>query len=225
METSQSLDWKHHLGPEKKKPYFQELINFVEEERRSGKVIYPPNNQVFNALQTTPLSSVKVVILGQDPYHGPRQAHGLCFSVQEGTEPPPSLKNIFKELSDDLHLPMPNSGDLTPWAQQGVLLLNTVLTVRAGNAASHAGKGWERFTDKVIVIVNEYCPSVVFLLWGAHAQKKGEFIHSDRHYILKAPHPSPLSAHRGFLGCKHFSKANAYLENCGVAPVDWNLTR
>lgn len=216
--------WQDVLGEEKAKPYFQQVMNFVKSEREQGKVIYPPQADVFNALKLTPLESVKVVILGQDPYHGPNQAHGLCFSVLKGVKTPPSLVNMYKELSQDIEgFSIPNHGELTHWAEQGVLLLNTVLTVENGQAHSHAGKGWEQFTDAVIDAVNANTAGVVFLLWGSHAQKKAQRLDGNKHHILKAPHPSPLSAHRGFLGCRHFSQANMHLIAQGKAPIDWAL--
>lgn len=217
--------WKDVLAGEKRKEYFKDLIQFVEGERGQGKIVYPPNDQVFNALHSTPLEDVKVVILGQDPYHGPRQAHGLCFSVGEEVPPPPSLVNIFKELHSDLGLEIPRKGYLAPWASQGVLLLNAVLTVEAGRPGSHANKGWETFTDKVVSVLNSEREGLVFLLWGSYAQKKGSIIDRKRHTVLTAPHPSPLSAHRGFLGCKHFSKANDALLKQGIEPINWKLTR
>lgn len=213
--------WQQAIGEEKSKDYFKQVLNFVKTERASGKIIYPPHKDIFNALKAAEFDKVKVVIIGQDPYHGPNQAHGMCFSVQKGVPAPPSLKNIFKELHSDLGLNIPPHGCLQKWADQGVLLLNTVLTVQAGNAHSHAGKGWEMFTDKVIQELSESREGLVFLLWGSHAQKKAEFIDLTKHEILKAPHPSPLSAHRGFLGCKHFSKTNALLEQLGKEPIDW----
>lgn len=217
------MTWSDFLGKEKNKPYFKKVLNFLRSERRSGKTVYPHVSKIFNALSATPLSEVRVVILGQDPYHGEGQAHGLAFSVQEGVRVPPSLINIFKELETDLGIPIPNSGNLENWAKQGVLLLNSVLTVEASNPASHSGRGWEDFTDKVIEIVNQEKESVVFMLWGNYAQKKGSKINLSKHLVLKAPHPSPLSAHRGFLGCKHFSKANDWLKGKGKKPVDWSL--
>lgn len=213
--------WLPVLGDEEKKPYYQELYRFVGEERRKYTV-YPPGRDVFNALLYTPYDQVRVMIIGQDPYHDEGQAHGLAFSVQPGVPPPPSLVNIFKELHDDIGFRIPNHGCLIPWAQQGVLLLNAVLTVRAHQANSHQGKGWETFTDTVIRAVNRKETQVVFLLWGSYAQRKAELIDS-RHVILKAPHPSPLSASRGFFGCKHFSKANAALQAAGLPPIDWQL--
>lgn len=217
------LSWKDVLQSEREKPYFQALLRFVEDERAKGKVIYPKNSEVFNALSLTSFSSVKVVILGQDPYHGPNQAHGLCFSVQPPTPPPPSLRNIFQELETDLGIPRPNHGDLQSWAKQGVLLLNAVLTVEAEKAGSHANKGWETFTDRIIRELNDRREHIVFLLWGSYAQKKAGFVDRARHLVLEAPHPSPLSAHRGFLGCRHFSKANNYLQLHGIPQIAWAL--
>ena len=209
--------WKEALAGERDLDYFRQITSFVERERSAGKTIYPKNSEFFNALLSTPFEAVKVVILGQDPYHGPNQAHGLCFSVREGIPPPPSLQNIFKELQSDLGIQPPHSGSLEKWAGQGVLLLNTTLTVEAGRPLSHANLGWERFTDRVIKEVNERRNGVVFMLWGSHAQKKGVAIDTSRHLVLKSPHPSPLSAHRGFLGCRHFSRANEYLQVHGIA--------
>lgn len=217
-------DWQNALSQEKAKPYFQEVMDFVRDERKAGKVIYPPHADIFNAIKLTPLNNVKVVILGQDPYHGPNQAHGLCFSVQKGVRPPPSLLNIYKELCADIEgFTIPQHGDLSSWAQQGVLLLNTVLTVEQGKAHSHAGKGWEVFTDAVIDAVNENTSGTVFILWGNHAQKKGQRVDSHRHCILKSPHPSPLSAHRGFFASKPFSKTNRLLSEQGKSPINWHL--
>jgi uracil-DNA glycosylase len=215
--------WLAPLQGEFQQPYMTALRDFLRHEKAARKTIFPPGEQFFNAFALTPLPDVKVVILGQDPYHGPGQAHGLCFSVPDGVPPPPSLKNIFKEIHDDLGLPIPVQGNLTAWAQQGVLLLNSVLSVEARKAASHQGRGWEQFTDKVIETVARERDSVVFMLWGSYAQRKGAFIDASRHCVLKAPHPSPLSAHRGFFGCRHFSAANRYLEARGVEPVDWRL--
>lgn len=217
--------WKDRLIGEFAKPYMQELKAFLRDELAHRKIIYPKGNEYFNAFNSTPFDRVKVVILGQDPYHGPNQAHGLCFSVQLGVEPPPSLINIFKEIQADLGLPPADfrHGNLKSWADQGVLLLNSVLTVEQGRAASHQGKGWERFTDQAIAELNEKRSGLVFMLWGSYAHKKGEVIDSSKHLVLKAPHPSPLSAHRGFLGCRHFSKANAYLVQQGATPIDWRL--
>ena len=219
-----SLTWQSALGNEKQKEYFVELLERVKQAREAGSVIYPPQPDVFNALKYTPLDKVNVVILGQDPYHGPNQAHGLCFSVQAGVKTPPSLKNMYKELLTDIDgFVEPNHGTLTSWAEQGVLLLNTVLTVEQGKAHSHAKWGWETFTDKVIDVVNANCENVVFLLWGSHAQNKGKHIDREKHKVLHAPHPSPLSAHRGFLGCKHFSQTNEYLVEKGKTPINWQV--
>ncbi|MCF7203327.1 uracil-DNA glycosylase [Pseudomonas oligotrophica] len=215
--------WKQALREEFEQPYMQELSAFLRQEKAAGKVIYPPGPMIFNALNSTPLDQVKVVILGQDPYHGPGQAHGLCFSVQPGVAPPPSLQNIFKELKRDLNLPMPQHGYLQRWAEQGVLLLNTSLTVEQGQAGSHAKAGWQRFTDRVIEVVAERRPHLVFLLWGAHAQSKVKLIDPTRHLLLKSVHPSPLSAHRGFIGNGHFSRANQFLRQHGMQPIDWAL--
>ncbi|NHB98059.1 uracil-DNA glycosylase [Photorhabdus stackebrandtii] len=219
---SASLTWHDVIGNEKKQPYFLDTLAYVAKERQAGKTIYPPQQDVFNAFRYTELADIKVVILGQDPYHGPNQAHGLSFSVQPGIPAPPSLVNMYKELVSDIPgFQYPNHGCLISWAKQGVLLLNTVLTVERGNAHSHANLGWETFTDKVIAAINEHRSGVVFLLWGSHAQKKGNFIDANKHHVLKAPHPSPLSAHRGFFGCKHFSKANELLEKQGMVPINW----
>jgi len=216
------LTWHDVIGKEKEQPYFRDTLAAVAAARAAGKIIYPPQADVFNAFKLTELNQVKVVILGQDPYHGPNQAHGLSFSVQPGVAVPPSLMNMYKELVTDIPgFERPNHGFLQSWAEQGVLLLNTVLTVENGQAHSHANLGWETFTDRVIAALNEHCQGVVFLLWGAHAQKKGRIIDKQRHVILAAPHPSPLSAHRGFLGCKHFSQANAHLVAQGLSPIDW----
>lgn len=215
--------WKQVLQGEFSKPYFQQIILHLKTEKAQGKVIYPPGGFIFNAFNTTPLSRVKVVVLGQDPYHGPGQAHGLCFSVQQGVPPPPSLVNIFKELRDDIGMEIPMHGNLTKWAEQGVFLLNASLTVRAGEPMSHAKIGWATFTDQVIRTISAECNHVVFLLWGRFAQEKSALIDGSKHLILKAAHPSPLSAHNGFLGCRHFSKTNEYLMQHGIAPVDWQL--
>lgn len=216
--------WKEALGEEKQKSYFQQILQFVHNERLAGKTIYPPQSEVFSAFALTEFSDVKVVILGQDPYHGPNQAHGLAFSVKPPVAPPPSLLNMYKELSEDIEgFQIPQHGYLIDWAKQGVFMLNTVLTVEQSRANSHAQIGWETFTDKVIAQLNEHRENLVFLLWGSHAQRKGNFIDTQRHCVLKAPHPSPLSAYRGFLGCKHFSKANEYLINQGIAPINWQL--
>lgn len=215
--------WLAHLQEQFQQPYMQELEQFLRAEKAAGKVIYPPAREMFNAFTHTPLEQVRVVILGQDPYHGEGQAHGLCFSVREGVAVPPSLQNIYKEIARDLSLAIPSHGCLYHWADQGVLLLNSVLSVEQATAASHRGHGWEQFTDRVIELVNQRCERVVFLLWGAYAQRKGAVIHSDRHLVLKAPHPSPLSAHRGFMGCAHFSQTNHYLTEQGFPPIDWGI--
>lgn len=215
-------DWNQALAEEFKKEYYRKLYEFVKNEYNT-RVIFPPSADLFNALHFTSLKDTKVVILGQDPYHNVGQAHGLCFSVKPPTEVPPSLQNIYKELHDDLGCTIPDSGDLTKWARQGVLLLNTVLTVRAHEANSHAGKGWEIFTDAILKKVNEKEDPVVFLLWGAPAQKKKELITDPKHLVLCAPHPSPLSAYRGFFGCKHFSKTNEFLAQNGLKPIDWQI--
>lgn len=218
-----SLSWSDIVASEEQQSYFKEVIAFVERERASDKTIYPAKSDVFNALAFTPFAKVKVVIIGQDPYHGPNQAHGLCFSVKPSTPPPPSLVNIFLELKNDLGIERPMHGDLGSWARQGVLLLNAVLTVEEGKPGSHANKGWERFTSKVIEELNARKEHLVFLLWGAYAQKKAEFVDRKKHLVLTAPHPSPLSAYRGFLGCKHFSQTNAYLARHHLEPIDWRL--
>lgn len=215
--------WKEHVGAYFDRPDMQTLSEFLRNELRSGKVVFPPPKQIFAALDATPFDAVKVVILGQDPYHGPGQAHGLCFSVQPGVPVPPSLRNMYAELQRDLGFVPPRHGCLTRWAEQGVLLLNAVLTVEQGLAGSHQGKGWEGFTDCVIEALNREREHLVFLLWGSYAQAKGRLIDSRRHRVLKAPHPSPLSAHRGFIGCGHFSAANTYLVEHGMTPVDWTL--
>lgn len=219
---TEKLTWHDVLAGEKEKPYFVETLQAVAKERAAGITVYPPQKDVFNAFRLTELSNIKVVILGQDPYHGPNQAHGLAFSVRPGVAIPPSLQNMYKELEQDIPgFTHPQHGFLESWATQGVMLLNTVLTVEAGKAHSHAHFGWETFTDTVIRAINQHRKGVIFLLWGSHAQKKGGFIDPKRHHILKAPHPSPLSAHRGFFGCQHFSRANALLSQAGQTPVDW----
>lgn len=223
MALEHAPDWQPHLLAEFEQPYMQKLKQFLQSEKQQRKVIYPHSENWFHALDTTPLEEVKVVILGQDPYHQPGQAHGLCFSVQPGVKPPPSLVNIFKELHSDLGVETPPHGYLERWAKNGVLLLNAVLTVEQNQANAHQGKGWELFTDKVIETINRERENVVFMLWGSYAQKKGAIIDTRRHCVLKAPHPSPLSAHRGFFGCRHFSKANEFLQQHGIAPVDWSL--
>lgn len=217
--------WKERLADEFSREYMSRLREFLLQRKRGGTVIYPPGRQIFNALNSTPFNDVSVVILGQDPYHGRGQAHGLCFSVQEGVDLPPSLVNICKELESDLGLAKPSSGNLQQWAGQGVLLLNAVLTVEHGQAGSHQGKGWERFTDRVVHELNAGREDLVFMLWGGYAKKKGSAIDRSRHLVLTAPHPSPLSAHRGFFGCRHFSKANQWLEQKGKPPIDWSLSR
>lgn len=216
--------WEDLIGEEKQQPYFTELLAFVTRERESGQTIYPQNSEEFNAFKFCPAAKCKVVIIGQDPYHGANQAHGLSFSVKKGNKIPPSLRNIYKELSQDIPgFISPSHGELTAWAEQGVLLLNTVLTVRDGHAHSHKNQGWERFTDTVISTISERLQGVVFLLWGAPAQKKASLINTNKHFIFKSAHPSPLSAHRGFLGCKHFSLANQTLEKSGQSPIDWQI--
>lgn len=221
---SQPLTWQQVITAEREKPYFQQIEHFVAAEREFGKAIYPPEAEVFSALDSTPLEQVKVVILGQDPYHGPEQAHGLSFSVRPGIKVPPSLANMYKELATDIPgFTAPEHGYLQGWAEQGVLLLNTVLTVEQGKAHSHAKIGWETFTDRLIEVINQQCEGVVFLLWGAHAQKKGKKIDTARHHVLHSAHPSPLSAYRGFFGCKHFSQTNKLLEQMNKSPINWML--
>ncbi|OTG66268.1 uracil-DNA glycosylase [Acinetobacter sp. ANC 4470] len=216
--------WKSGLSEFLLSPKMDELKDFLVQEKKADKVIYPPSSLIFNALNTTPLTNVKVVILGQDPYHGPDQAHGLSFSVQKGVAIPPSLRNIFHELNTDLGVVKPVHGDLTRWAEQGVLLLNAVLTVEAGQPTSHQKRGWEDFTDHVIDVLNEQCEHIVFILWGAYAQRKGQRIDQNKHLVLKAAHPSPLAANRGgFFGCKVFSKSNNYLKQNGIEPINWQL--
>ena len=217
-----SNDWLPALKEEFGKEYYKKLFEFVKEEY-STHVVYPPSDDIFNALHLTPLGDVKVLILGQDPYHEPGQAHGLCFSVRPGVEIPPSLENIYKEIHDDLGLPIPRSGCLIPWAKQGVLLLNTVLTVRAHRAGSHRGLGWEQFTDATIRILNAQDRPIVYLLWGRPAGEKAAMLNNPKQLVLTAPHPSPLSAYRGFFGCRHFSKANDFLVRNGEEPIDWRL--
>ena len=213
--------WKAVLADEFQADYFSLLKSFLIEEKTKS-IVYPPGELIFNAFNTTPIEKIKVVIIGQDPYHGPSQAHGLCFSVPNEIKIPPSLRNIYKELINDVGIEIPKHGNLTNWAKQGVLLLNATLSVRAHQAGSHQGKGWETFTDQAIKAVSENRDHIVFLLWGAYAQKKSILIDSDKHLILKSVHPSPLSAHRGFLGCKHFSQTNAYLKANNLKPIDWN---
>ena len=213
--------WMLEIGGEFDKPYMQSLNAFLKGETESGATVFPPQEDVFNALNTTPFENVRVVIIGQDPYHGDDQAHGLSFSVRRGVRVPPSLMNIYKELESEYGTKRPDHGDLTAWAQQGVLLLNATLTVRRDSAGSHQNKGWESFTDAVIRAVNDHHEHVVFMLWGSYAQKKGAFIDRNKHCVLTSVHPSPLSAHRGFLGCGHFKAANEYLESHGLQPIHW----
>ena len=220
MEVNIEDSWKRRLQPEFDKPYFYNLTNFVKEEY-SKHTIYPPGKFIFHAFNTCPFDKEKVVIIGQDPYHEPGQYYGLCFSVLDGVPFPPSLLNIFKEIENDLGKPMPESGRLERWADQGVLLINAILTVRAHQAGSHRGKGWEEFTDAVIKILNDEKENIVFMLWGSYAQRKGAFIDRNRHCVLTAAHPSPLSADRGFFGCKHFSKANQYFKSKGISEIEW----
>jgi uracil-DNA glycosylase len=223
QEIKLDASWRERLGQEFEQPYMGELKRFLVSQKEQGKRIFPKGSEWFRALDLTPPDEVRVVILGQDPYHGEGQAHGLCFSVKPGVQPPPSLVNIFKELKSDLGVEPARHGFLEHWAKQGVLLLNSVLTVELGRAASHRDRGWERFTDAIIREVNAKAEPVVFMLWGSHAQKKAAMVDQSRHLVLKAPHPSPLSAHGGFFGCRHFSKANAFLESRGLAPIDWAL--
>jgi uracil-DNA glycosylase len=223
MDVKIESSWKQVLKDEFIKPYFEQIALHIKTEKSQGKIIYPPGSFIFNAFNTTPFDKVKVVILGQDPYHGPGQAHGLCFSVQNGVPPPPSLVNIFKELNDDIGVPIPNHGNLTHWAEQGVFLLNASLTVRAGEPMSHSKIGWAQFTDEVIKKISALKMHAVFILWGKFAQEKKILIDESKHCILKSAHPSPLSAHAGFFGCKHFSKTNAYLMSNGIDPIDWKL--
>lgn len=216
--------WADVIGYEKQQAYFIDTLNYVKQRRAQGITVYPPKDDVFSAFKVTPFDEVKVVILGQDPYHGPDQAHGLSFSVKPGVKTPPSLANMYKELAQDIDgFTIPDHGYLLPWAQQGVLLLNTVLTVEAGQAHSHKQLGWEQFTDKVIDALNQHANGVVFMLWGSHAQKKGARIDRNKHCVLSGPHPSPLSAYRGFFGCGHFSKCNQYLLDNNKMPIDWRL--
>ena len=220
MQVKIEDSWKKVLSDVFEQDFFQRLVSFVKDEYQTNQV-FPPGKEIFNAFNHCTLQSVKVVILGQDPYHGPGQAHGLSFSVKPGVPFPPSLLNILKEIKSDIGIDMPPNGDLTRWADQGVFLLNATLTVRANQAASHQNQGWETFTDEVIKIINLHQENVVFLLWGAYAQKKADLIDSKKHLILKAPHPSPLSAHRGFLGCRHFSQTNQYLIERNLKPIEW----
>lgn len=218
------VTWTDILGDEKKAPYFVSILNFLAEEKANGKIIYPPQDALFNAFKETPYDSLKVVLLGQDPYHNPGQAHGLSFSVQPGVKPPPSLKNIFQEIKEDLDLPLPSHGCLTKWANQGVLLLNTSLSVEQNKPQSHAKIGWSIFTDNVIKKLNDYPKPLVFLLWGAHAKNKAVLVSNTRHLVLTAAHPSPFSVHQGFYKCRHFSKTNAFLTQNGREPIDWALS-
>ncbi|SFL40017.1 uracil-DNA glycosylase [Proteiniphilum acetatigenes] len=220
MDVKIEESWKVHLQQEFEKPYFRTLTDFVRKEYIT-KTVYPPAKLIFNAFDSCPFDKVKVVIVGQDPYHEPGQAHGLCFSVNDGVQIPPSLVNIYKEIEDDLGIPVPRSGNLTRWAKQGVLLLNATLTVQAHRAGSHQGRGWEEFTDAAIRCLAEERDHLVFILWGSYAQRKGANIDANRHLILNSPHPSPLSAHRGFFGNKHFSKANEYLSAHNMEPINW----
>jgi uracil-DNA glycosylase len=222
-EVNIASDWKKALAEEFSQPYFEDIIHFLKTEKKEGKTIYPPGPLIFHAFEATPLKKVKVVILGQDPYHGPRQAHGLSFSVQRGVATPPSLVNIFKEIEEDLGIPRPSHGNLEHWAEQGVMLLNAALTVEAHKANSHAKIGWNEFTDAVIRTISEECEAVVFMLWGRFAQSKATLIDKKKHHVLTSVHPSPLSAHNGFFGCRHFSKANHWLEKKGLKPIDWSL--
>jgi uracil-DNA glycosylase len=215
--------WKERIGSYLQRPEMQALATFLREEKAAGKRIYPPGPEIFAAFDHTPFEKVRVVILGQDPYHGPGQAHGLCFSVRPGVRVPPSLDNIFKEIQRDLGIGRPDHGCLTPWADRGVLLLNAVLTVEEGKANAHQGKGWEGFTDAAIDALNRERTGLVFLLWGSYAQRKGALIDASKHCVLRSVHPSPLSAHRGFLGCGHFGKANEFLMEHGLEPIDWSL--
>ncbi len=223
MDVKIEDSWKEVLQEEFNKPYFEEIVFFLKQEKQSGKTIYPPGPLIFNAFEKTSLDKVKVVILGQDPYHGAGQAHGLCFSVPDGITPPPSLINIFKELNADTGTPVPASGNLEKWAKQGVLLLNAMLTVRANSPASHSKIGWENFTDAVIRLLSDKKHGIVFILWGRFAQDKQELIDATKHHILKAAHPSPFSANNGFFGCRHFSKANELLAQERLEPIDWRL--
>jgi len=220
MDVKIEATWKKRLHEEFKKPYFLSLADFVKKEYKT-QAVFPAGKQIFNAFSHCPFDQVRVVILGQDPYHGPGQAHGLCFSVPDGIRQPPSLQNIFKEIKADTGKSVPPSGSLVHWADQGVLLLNATLTVRANSPGSHQNKGWETFTDEVVRLLSDEREGLVFLLWGAYAQRKGAIINSERHLVLRAAHPSPFAAHRGFFGCRHFSKTNEYLKSRGLAPVDW----
>lgn len=223
MDVKIEASWKEVLNDEFSKPYFQQIVAFLKTEKIQGKIIYPPGSLIFNAFSTTSFDKVKVVLLGQDPYHGAGQAHGLCFSVLNGVALPPSLQNIYKELHDDIGIPIPKTGNLTPWAEQGVFLLNASLTVRAGDPLSHSKIGWVTFTDAVIKTISSQKRNVVFLLWGKFAQDKQVLIDETKHHVLKAAHPSPLSVSSGFFGCRHFSKTNNFLTKDGIEPIDWKL--
>ncbi len=223
MDVKIESSWKEVLQHEFSKPYFLQIVTFLKTEKMAGKIIYPPGALIFNAFNTTPFDKVKVVLIGQDPYHGPGQAHGLSFSVPDGIPPPPSLINIFKELYTDIGMPIPSRGNLTHWAEQGVLLLNASLTVRANEPMSHSKIGWAEFTDTVITKISQLKKNMVFLLWGKFAQEKQVLIDETRHHILKAAHPSPFSADKGFFGCRHFSKTNKYLSDHGIDPIDWKI--
>lgn len=223
-EVNIEPSWKEALAAEWQQPYFQALRTFLKQEIQAGKRVFPPGKFIFNAFDSTPFDKVKVVIIGQDPYHGPGQAHGLCFSVQKGVQIPPSLKNIYKELHEDVGMTIPNHGFLQSWADQGVLLLNALLTVEAHKAGAHKGKGWEKFTDAAIKRLNDQREGLVFLLWGRYAQEKGAHIDTSKHHVLKAAHPSPFSAHSGFFGCKHFSRTNDLLRQMGKEPIDWTIS-
>jgi uracil-DNA glycosylase len=223
MDVTIEASWKEALADEFKKPYFKQIAEHLKTEKKQGKTIYPPGSQIFHAFEATPFDEVKVVVLGQDPYHGPKQAHGLSFSVQKGVPPPPSLINIFKELHEDVGVPIPAHGHLEKWAKQGVLLLNASLTVRAAEPMSHSKLGWEKFTNTVIEKVSELKEHIVFVLWGKFAQEKQALIDTKKHYVIKSAHPSPLSAKNGFFGSKPFSKINTYLMKHGIDPIDWAL--
>ncbi len=223
MDVKINDTWKEVLKSEFNKPYFLQIVNFLRTEKMAGKIIYPPGQLMFNAFNTTPFDEVKVVLLGQDPYHGAGQAHGLCFSVQTGVKPPPSLVNIYKELNSDIGMNIPSHGNLTKWAEQGVLMLNASLTVRAEEPMSHSKIGWAEFTDSVIKKVSDQREHIVFILWGKFAQEKQVLVDETKHLVLKAAHPSPFSANNGFFGCRHFSKTNEYLMQNGIDPVDWSL--
>ncbi len=222
-EINLEASWLQRLEDQFALPYMQQLKAFLRAEKSAGKLIYPPSSQWFNALDSTPFDKVRVVILGQDPYHGPNQAHGLCFSVAKGVDIPPSLRNIYKELESDLGIMPAGHGNLQSWADQGVLLLNATLSVQAGAAGSHQNRGWEQFTDRIVELLNRDRKNLVFILWGSYAQKKGAAIDSSRHLVIKSPHPSPLSAHRGFFGSRPFSQTNAYLKKNGLSPIDWQI--